>query len=229
MMLGVLGFGLFALDLVAEATHLANAGAFLPSVVALTHLLTLASLLAFVMGAVYQLSTVAFLVSIVAPNIARINFWLYSISVVGLISSMATWWQTGLIVFGSLATLSLYAYAAIVILSLRRSKVGGAMKSFVVSAHVYLILGVSAAWLMILSLRVAGLMNYMTDLLLTHIVFAMGGFFSFLAIGFTFKLLPMFTLSHGFETGRQKWTLLLAHVSLWAILAGVWAHRTALL
>jgi hypothetical protein len=229
MMLGVFGFGLFALDLVAQSAHLAVSDPFLPASVALTHLLTLASLLAFVMGAVYQLSTVAFLTSIVAPGVARSNFWLYSVSVAGLIASMATWWQTGLVVFGSFATLSLYLYASIVILSLRRSQVEGAMKGFVVSAHAYLILGVSAAWLMILSFRVPSLSRFLTELLITHILFAVGGFFSFLVMGFTFKLLPMFTLSHGYETGRQKWTLRLAHTSLWGILTGVWAHQSVFL
>lgn len=34
----------------------------------------------------------------------------------------------------------------------------------------------------------------------------------------------MFTLSHGFATHRQKWTLTLAHVSLWLSLVGVWTH-----
>ncbi|MCL6548623.1 MAG: hypothetical protein K6T30_06905, partial [Alicyclobacillus sp.] len=156
MLLGVLGFAVFAVDLVVQAMHLGRGEATLPSVVALTHALTLGSLLAFAMGAVYQLTTVAFLTPLAAVRAARWNFWLYAVGVAGLVAAMAAWWGPGLLFFGACVTLALYLYAAILIATLARAQTGGAMRAFVLSAHVHLILAVTAAWLMILALTGRG-------------------------------------------------------------------------
>ncbi|SFU31326.1 hypothetical protein [Alicyclobacillus macrosporangiidus] len=228
MLLGMAGFVLFAFDLVAQSIHLSGGGAFLPQVVALTHLLTLGSLLSFIMGAVYQLVTVAFLVPIASERCARWNFWLYAASAFGLIGSMAIWSLTGLLVFGSLATVSLYVYAILIIVSVSRSRIRGPMLWFVISAHVYLMAAVAAAWLMIASISGLRLGGVFPQLLATHILLALGGFFTFLVMGFSFKLLPMFTLSHGFATWRQKWTWVLAHAAVCLALIGIWAQRPAL-
>ncbi len=230
MLLGMVGFLVFAVDLVIQSSGLNGHNTFLPSIVALTHLLTLGSLLAFVMGAVYQLSTVAFLVPIKTVTVAKWNFWLYAISIVGLIISMMVWWVMGLMIFGTLAVIAIYLYSLIIIWSVMATNLRGAMQWFVLSAHVYLIVAVSLALLLIISFMVPGfLANVYQPLLLSHIIFAAGGFFTFLAMGFSFKLLPMFTLSHGFSTSRQKWTLILLHIALWAFIAGIWLNdRSAL-
>ncbi|MCL6597379.1 MAG: hypothetical protein K6T81_01410 [Alicyclobacillus macrosporangiidus] len=228
MLLGMAGFVLFAFDLAAQSIHLGGGGAFLPAVVALTHLLTLGSMLSFIMGAVYQLATVAFLIPIASERSARLNFWLYAVSVCGLIASMALWSPGGLLVFGSLATVSLYVYAILIIVSVSRSKIRGPMLWFVISAHVYLMAAVAAAWLMIASISGFGLGGVFSQLVATHILLAVGGFFTFLVMGFSFKLLPMFTLSHGFPTWRQKWTWALAHAAVCLVFIGIWAKLDAL-
>ncbi len=229
MLLGILGFATFAVDLALQSAHLSQVSVMAPYGVALTHLLTLGSLLAFVMGAVYQLSTVAFLIPIRAVVVARWNFWLYAVGVAGLVASMAKWSAIGLAVFGSITTLSIYLYAIVVIVSVVRTSVRGPMQGFVLSAHAYLILAVTDALLMVLSFSVPALAPIEGKLLLTHIVLAMGGFFTFLIMGFSFKLLPMFTLSHGYATWRQKWTLYASHVALWSLVAGIWTDARWLL
>lgn len=223
MLLGLCGFVLFALDIAGQSAHLAGGKTFSPSVVALTHLLTLGSLLSFTMGAVYQLSTVAFLVPVASERWARLNFWLYAAGAAGLIGSMAAWWRPGLLFFGSLTGISLYLYSGLVIVSVRKSRIRNAMYGFVQSAHVYLILAVTAAWLMILAPAVPALARAGMKLLAAHVILAVGGFFTFLVMGFSSKLLPMFTLSHGFATRRQSWMLAFAHAAIWLLLAGVWA------
>lgn len=227
MLTAVIAFGLFALDLLVESVTLGKGVVFTPAVVALTHLLTIGVLLSFVMGAVYQLATVAFLIPIRFVSLARINYWAYLVALIGLWVSMRTWWVTGLMIFGTLAVLSLYVYIAIVISSVAKSPVRGAMRGFVQAAHIYLALAITFAWLMILSFDKGVLASLMNEFLLTHILLAVS-FFTFLIFGFTYKLLPMFTLSHGFATHREKYTLILLHLTLWLLLAGVWLHVTAL-
>ncbi|QSO52219.1 hypothetical protein JZ785_26365 [Alicyclobacillus curvatus] len=224
MLFGIVGFLVFAVDLALQSEQLGHGMPLEPSLVAVTHMLTLGSLLAFVMGAVYQLSTVAFLIPLSTVTSARWNFWVYAVGVIGLISSMIRWWIPGLVLFGSLVTLSLYAYVAIVLTSIRKTTVKGPVVWFVASAHVNLALAVTAALLLILSFVVVPLNHVFQELLVTHIVLAAGGFFTFLILGFSYKLLPMFTLAHGFSTKRQPWTFAFAQIALWVLLIGVWAH-----
>ncbi|GLG02791.1 membrane protein [Alicyclobacillus hesperidum subsp. aegles] len=224
MLLGVICFGLFAVDFAFQSLTFARGVPGTPNVVALTHALTLGALLSFVMGAVYQLTTVAFLIPIASVTVARWNFWIYLIGVVGLFTSMSRWWPLGLLVFGFVTVISLYLYCAVMLTSLVKTKARGPMFGFVLSAHVYLILAVSVAVLLVLadSGFVPALNLAIGQLIATHIVLAAGGFFTFLILGFSLKLLPMFTLAHGFSTWRQKWTLRLAHVSVWVIIAAIW-------
>lgn len=231
MILGVVCFGLFAIDLTLQSGSLAQGNPGAPAVVAMTHLLTLGALLSFVMGAVYQLATVAFLIPISSVPAARWNFWLYVVALAGLFASMDRWWATGFLIFGFLMVAAITMYAVVIIVSLFRTKIRDPMFGFVVSAHGYLILAISVAVLLVLadSGRVPALNNWMGPLIASHILFAVGGFFTFLVMGFSFKLLPMFTLSHGFTTGRQKWTLTLAHLALWVLIVCVWAHVTDLM
>ncbi len=224
MILGILCFGLFAVDLAIQSGALVQDPT-QPSVIALTHLLTLGALLAFVMGAVYQLATVAFLIPVVVVRFARWNFWLYLIALTGLWWSMQTWFGPGLLVFGSAMALAIFVYCGIILASIAKTAVRGPIVWFVASAHSYLALAITAGIFLVLT--DAGLTNglnaVMNPLLATHIVLAAGGFFTFLLMGFSIKLLPMFTLSHGYPTWREKWTFFLLHAAIWMIIAGAWS------
>ncbi|CAB3390443.1 hypothetical protein [Kyrpidia spormannii] len=224
LLLGLVGFAVFAGDLLIQSLRGFQGGLFGAAGIALTHLLTLGSLLSFVMGAVYQLESVAFLIPIASEQAAKWNFWLYSLSTAGLAASMAAWWNPGLLLFGAAATISIGGYAGIVSASLKKAPNRDAMFRFVRSAHVYLPLAVTVGWLLIVAPRVPGLRNWIEALLVTHIVLAAGGFFTFLIIGFSFKLLPMFTLSHGFSVRLRDWTFGFAHAAIWLIILGAWTH-----
>ncbi|MCF8566381.1 hypothetical protein LLE49_16790 [Alicyclobacillus tolerans] len=223
MLTSVLGFGLFALDLLSESVGLGTGAALSPAIVALTHLLTLGVLLSFVMGAVYQLVTVAFLIPVRGVKLAKVNYYAYVVGVVGLWASMRGWFVPGLLGFGSLVVLSLYVYAGIILSSLAPSAVRGPMRWFVQAAHIYLILAITMAWLMVASFTFGILSSWYTELLATHILLAVS-FFSCLIFGFTYKLLPMFTLSHGFSTWRQNYVFYGLNAGIWLIVAGVWTR-----
>jgi len=53
-----------------------------------------------------------------------------------------------------------------------------------------------------------------TSLLAAHIWFGFIGWFMFLIVGYSFKMLPMFYLAHGQSVKLQKWVLILFHASL---------------
>ena len=224
LVVGVLFFGLFALDLARQASGLALGDPGAPSIVALTHLLTLGALLSFVMGAVYQLTTVTFLVPLSSEKAAKWNFWLYVLGFTGFFFSMATWWSIGLVVFGTLVISAITIYGYVLLRTLMTVKVKEAVWGFIVSAHLYLLLAISVAVLLILAdANIFPQLNaVMPQLIITHILLAVGGFFTMLIIGFSFKLVPMFTLAHGFSMRGRARLLLTAHGTIMLLLLGIW-------
>nr|NNM89282.1 hypothetical protein [Bacilli bacterium] len=224
LVVGILFFGLFALDLARQASGLVLGDPGAPSVVALTHLLTLGALLSFVMGAVYQLTTVTFLVPLSSEKVAKWNFWLYVLGFTGLFFSMATWWSMGLVVFGTLVISAITIYACVLLRTLMKVKMKDAVWGFIVSAHLYLLLAISVAVLLILAdANIFPQLNaVMPQLIITHILLAVGGFFTMLIMGFSFKLVPMFTLAHGFSIRGRARLLLTAHGTMVLLLIGIW-------
>jgi hypothetical protein len=225
---GVIAFGFFATGFGLHALFFG--GDLGLSIEALTHLLTLGALMTFVMGAVFQLTTVAFMVSLQFERVARWILWLYIIGITGFCGSMNRWWIPGLIVFGIQVAVSLYVYAGIVLLSVFRSVVHGPMRRFVQSAHLYLVMAVSVALLLVESFREGGVLkDHFKELLMTHIALAVLGFFSFLIMGYSFKLLPMFTLSHGFSITWQRYVFGFLHAGIGLLVTGIWFHATGII
>lgn len=224
MVLGLINFFLFALDLAYEGARGALLTPGAASTVALTHLLTLGALMSFVMGAVYQLSTVAFLIPIVSVRLADFNFYGFLIALGGLVTSFAVWWTAGLLLFGSLMAVTLYIFSANMIVSLMKSTVRGPMWRFVLAAHIHLALALSVAILLVFAdANVWPHLNlFFGPLLASHILLAAGGFFGFLIFGYSYKLLPMFTLSHGFRTDHQSRAFEASLAGLWALILWAW-------
>ncbi|WP_143232496.1 hypothetical protein [Alicyclobacillus vulcanalis] len=186
--------------------------------------------MSFVMGAVYQLSTVAFLMRIVAVRLAHVLFYSYLLGLAGLIGSFSVWWPPGIGVFGVWTAVVLYGFCGNMLVSLFRTKARGAMWRFVFLAHVHLALALTAA--VALALGDAHVWRavaaYQAQILATHILLAAGGFFGFLIFGFSYKLIPMFTLAHGYDARRERWAFWLSLTALWSLVAYIWFPLFAL-
>ncbi|WP_067929674.1 hypothetical protein [Alicyclobacillus shizuokensis] len=219
MLTGVASFLLFAVLLLVAGVR-SGPPSPAPLWVTTTHVLTLGALLSFAMGASYQLVTVAFLTPIASVRGAAWNYWLYIGGLMGLWYSMARWWPTGLALFGTVTALAVIVYAVIILASIHRSIVRGPIRGFIQAAHVDLILAVLAVLSLIIAMR-SGMEHGLEALLVTHIVLAMG-YFTFLIMGFTLKLLPMFTLAHGHNERPTQFALWLLHGAVWTFILGEW-------
>ncbi|WP_206831112.1 hypothetical protein [Alicyclobacillus fructus] len=230
MAVGLVCFLLFACDLAWQVNRgvLFSPGA--PAGVTLTHLLTLGGLMSFVMGAVYQLSTVAFLVPIASVRWARVLFYAHVVGLVGFLASFAAWWPAGIVIFGAWMAAVLYGFCGNMMVSLLRARDRGPMWRFVFFAHLHLALALAAAVTLILgdaNLWPAAQAEQMA-ILATHILLAGGGFFGFLIFGFSYKLVPMFTLSHGYDTRYEQWAFWASLFALYALVVWSWAPSLAI-
>ncbi|MBF8379128.1 hypothetical protein IW967_14855 [Alicyclobacillus mali] len=230
MIAGLSCFLLFACDLAWQVARGVLFAPGAPAGVALTHLLTLGALMSFVMGAVYQLSTVAFLMPIAAVRLAHFLFYAYIAGLAGLIGSFSVWWPPGMGIFGIWTAAVLYGFCGNMLASLVRARVRGPMWQFVFLAHVHLAIALAAA--VVLALGDANLWPAVqadqAPVLATHILLAAGGFFGFLIFGFSYKLIPMFTLSHGYNTRYEHWAFWTSVAALWSLVACAWYPALAL-
>lgn len=191
-----------------------------PMLLAIVHLLILGWATMLAQGAIYQLIPVAFQVGIRHKRIATYNYGLYTIGVAGMVASFVGSWTAELQWFGSVAGLAVLLFAFNVLHSLTAVQDRGPMFGFVFSSVLYLSSAVLFGIGLAIMLQTGVLIQLLPSLLVIHVWMGLIGWFTMLIIGFTYKLFPMFTLSHGFREKRQKWILLLLHMSIVLAAAG---------
>jgi hypothetical protein len=198
-----IAFSLFALIL-SQLLLLLNgnllvSGAFrLPAIWSAAHLFVLGWAMMAAMGAMYQLVPVAFLTpiwnekfgfaqfTVTAAGIASFAFILYSSPQDALFSGILT--LTGIIMFLFQMFMTLKSQAKPTILTIFVS-------AALVSLMVTIILGI----MLVLSIKTGFASEYYQVIFKSHILLGTGGWFSLLIFGFSYKMVPMFSLSHGYS------------------------------
>ncbi|MDE3077794.1 MAG: hypothetical protein KGJ86_20425, partial [Chloroflexota bacterium] len=196
-----------AFMVLAYAGALAFAPAFLgfyftPKLLVVTHLAALGWFTMVAMGAIFQLSTVALEVAIHSQRLARLQFWLYLAGVVGLIVQMGWGSALNLAISAGLvvAAVSLFLYNMARTLSAARN--WPLTGWFMAAALVYLGLLVLAGFVLALNLVLGFLPVGQLAFIRAHAHLGLLGWLSMLIIGVSYKLTPMFVLSHPFDEWR---------------------------
>lgn len=203
-------FGLFSLN-VAQWLILFNGdllldGAFRsPSVWMAAHFLLLGWGVLTAMGAMYQLVPVAFITEIWNERLGFVQMGVTIIGVLGLAAALGLNLKIAYI-FGIIVVLGILLFLFQMYKSLQKPKNKSIITLFVGTALGFLLITVLLG--LTLALSLAGVIHGVnqTALLKSHILFGVAGWFTFLIFGFSYKLLPMFALSHGFSMKLSNWT-----------------------
>lgn len=152
------------------------------------------------MGAMYQLVPVAFQVPIYSVRLGYLHFGCMVVGLTGFSVGFLTFlWKvsifSGLVLIGGfILFIGNMAYA---FKGIKRWKM---MAIYVLAALISLTLTILIGLVLIWQLTQGGLASqYHSALLYTHITLGIGAWFSLLIVGFSYKLVPMFTLSHGYS------------------------------
>ncbi|MDQ0255441.1 MFS family permease [Evansella vedderi] len=172
------------------------------------------------MGAVYQLIAVVTQQSIYSIKLGFIHFGLYSIGVFGLYISLGSFELTGMIIFGSLTVGAVIIFLVNVFLTIQHSRLKNTVISASTSALFYLGLTVISGVLIVLNFQFSILGEFHHVLLIGHLWMGLIGWFLFLIVGYSFKMLPMFYLAHGHKESWQKWILISLHLCIWVGIFG---------
>lgn len=194
----VLAFG-FA---TAYAPSFLDGAILTPHLLAVTHLTALGWLTMIAMGAMYQFVPVVLDVGIFSERLGKLQFYLYLAGVAGLAYEMGTGrmqtvaWPAGLLVLA----IGIFLYN--MVRTLTRVERWPLTGWFVMAALTSLGLVVTAGLALALNLILGFLPLSQLALVEAHAHLAALGWLGLLVVGVSYKLTPMFALSHPFDEWR---------------------------
>lgn len=171
------------------------------SVLILVHTFGIGFITSIMMGAMYQLLSVILQKPLFSEGLGRLNYWIYMTGLIGMLFSIFYSFKR-INITGGLLAISLLIFvinAGITIFSSR--------KMDIIIAHV--LVGILSLFFVLLlgALMSENIIRSMFSnplaLILTHLAFA-SGWIIITTMGFSYRLIPMFMLSHGYPEYYSK-------------------------
>lgn len=216
-MLAGLAFATLAFALAAVYADAFLERAFLtPRLLAVTHLTTLGWLTMVAMGALYQFVPVVLDVPIFSERLGKLQFYVYLAGVLGLAYDMGTGRMQGLAWPGGLLVLAIGIFLYNMARTLGKVEAWPLTGWYILAALTSLGLVVSVGFTLALNLMFGFLPFSQLAFVEAHAHLATVGWLGLLVIGVSYKLTPMFALSHPFDEwrrGKHVFVLLAAAVA----------------
>jgi hypothetical protein len=176
---------------------LVNGSFRIPAIWSAAHLLILGWALMVAMGAMYQLVPVAFLTKIWNEKFGFIQFFVTAIGISSFSWMLYVSPQNALLP-GILMLLGILMFLFQMFMTLRKQAKPNILTAFVGSALVCLFLTIFLGITLIYSLQTGFAAEYYQAVFKSHLLMGVTGWFTLLIFGFSYKMAPMFSLSHGF-------------------------------
>ncbi|MRH43365.1 hypothetical protein GH741_11815 [Aquibacillus halophilus] len=226
ILFGLGAFVLSQLILFLNSDALSNGIFRLPELLMGAHFLLLGWVVMVIMGAMYQLVPVAFLTPIWSEKLGFIQLFITGIGIV--MFSLLLGFNLSHAVYGGIVVICgilLFLWQMVMTLISQEQK--SIMTLFVTTALfcflITIIAGLILAWTISFGLS----LNY-TAILHSHILLGVAGWFTLLIIGFSYKMVPMFSLSHGFSMKWSKLAFFSYTIGLLSLIVSFWLETSVL-
>jgi hypothetical protein len=183
---------------------LVNGSFRIPAIWSAAHLLILGWALMVAMGAMYQLVPVAFLTKIWNEKFGFIQFFVTAIGIASFSWMLYVSPQNALLP-GILMLLGILMFLFQMFMTLRKQAKPNILTAFVGSALVCLFLTIFLGITLIYSLQTGFGAEYYQSIFKSHLLMGVTGWFTLLIFGFSYKMVPMFSLSHGFPMVQARY------------------------
>ncbi|MBK7380012.1 MAG: hypothetical protein IPJ03_13550 [Ignavibacteriales bacterium] len=191
---------------------------FQPKILSINHVATLGWITMIIFGAMFQLVPVVLETKLFSEKLAEIQFWIYMPGVIGLVYCFWVF-DTGIIMTASaiLLNLAMSIFSFNIIATMKSVKKWNVTAWYLASAIFYLIVTAIAGLLLAINLWTPYIKLDHLQYLNLHAHIAFIGWVSMVIMGVSFKLIPMFTLSHGFALTNGKRALWMINIGLLGI------------
>jgi hypothetical protein len=190
--------------LLVNGQMLVNGSFRIPAIWSAAHLLILGWALMVAMGAMYQLVPVAFLTKIWNEKFGFIQFFVTAIGIASFSWMLYVSPQNALLP-GILMLLGILMFLFQMFMTLRKQGKPNILTAFVGSALVCLFLTIFLGITLIYSLQTGFGAEYYQAIFKSHLLMGVTGWFTLLIFGFSYKMAPMFSLSHGFPMVHARY------------------------
>jgi cbb3-type cytochrome oxidase subunit 1 len=191
---------------------------FQPRILSITHVATLGWISMIIFGALFQLVPVVLEVKLFSEKLAEIQFWIYLFGVIGLVYGF--WiFETGtlFIISAIVLNLAMFIFAFNIVATLKKVKKWNLTGLYLAAAIFHLVVTAIAGLLLAINLAHPYIKLDHLQYLNLHAHVAFIGWISMVVMGITYKLIPMFTLSHGFSLTNGKLAFWLINLGLLGI------------
>lgn len=200
----------------------------IPSILAAAHLFVLGWALMVAMGAMYQLVPVAFLTPIWSEKFGFIQFAVTALGIGSFAISLHVSPANSLIP-GILALLGILMFLFQMFMTLRKQAKPNILTLFVGSALFCLLATITLGILLVISMKTGFLSGGYSILFKSHLLLGTVGWFSLLIFGFSYKMVPMFSLAHGYSMKPAKWIYLIYALGILTMLMSFFTKHSGIL
>jgi hypothetical protein len=176
----------------------------IPAIWSAAHLLVLGWALMVAMGAMYQLVPVAFLTKIWNEKFGFLQFFVTAIGIAAFSWLLYISPQNAFLP-GILMLIGILMFLFQMFMTLRTQAKPNILTAFVGSALIGLFLTIFLGITLVYSLQTGFASDYYQAIFKSHLLLGVTGWFSLLIFGFSYKMVPMFSLSHGFPMVQAKY------------------------
>ncbi|MGB9664383.1 MAG: hypothetical protein ACPL25_05625 [Ignavibacteria bacterium] len=210
----IVSFIIFNTMLVIDYKSL-NGHHFQPKILSINHILTLGFITMIIFGAMFQLVPVVFEVKLFSTLLAEIQFWVYTVGVILLTYKFYNFTSNLSFAFPAIFLgLAMTIFVINIVISLTKVRKWNITGSYIAAALFWLLITALAGYLLSKNLDKPFIKINHLQYLKLHAITAFVGWVSMVVMGVTFKLIPMFTLSHGYRLTLAKWSFILVNFGL---------------
>ncbi len=193
---------------------------FQPKILALVHIAALGWITMIIFGAMFQLVPVVLEVKLFSETLGEIQFWIFLLGVIGLVTAF---WNFDIGLHMTLSAILLVVAMLIFIanigLSMTKVKKWNITGIYLIASLFYLFSTAAAGILMAINLGYPFIQGDHLQYLKLHVDIAFIGWVLITIMGVSYKLIPMFSLSHGYSQKSSVWAFVLINIGLLGISA----------
>lgn len=199
----------------------------IPPIWSSAHLLLLGWALMTAMGAMYQLVPVAFLTPVWSEKFGYVQFAVTALGI-GVFSAMLYANPPKAFLPGVLALAGILMFIFQMFMTLKKQAKTNILTLFVGTALFCLlatiVLGILMAWF----IKTGSGASIYGAVFKSHLLLGTAGWFTLLIFGFSYKMVPMFSLSHGYSMKMAKIVFIVYSLGLADLLVSFWAANAFL-
>src|SRR5690625_1815582 len=220
ILFALLAFGTSQIILLFQTDVFLSGHFRMPHIWMTTHFLLLGFAVMVAMGAMYQLVPAVFSTTIYNETFGFIQL---IVTIIGFSSfSLLIGLKPDQAIYGGIvAVVGILMFLLQMFLTIMKQREKNIVTAFVLGALVSLFLTIIAGFILVWSLTFESVSMY-EMIFKSHITLGIAGWFSLLIFGFSYKLVPMFSLSHGFSQKNAQLAFLIYATGLIILNISYW-------